>query len=317
MSVAMGLIFPGQGSQTVGMLADLAASHPEIESTFAEASDALGEDLWAMAQDGPAERLNQTENTQPVLLAASVALWRAWTKAGGIRPQVTAGHSLGEYSALVAADALQLADAVKLVRLRGQLMQEAVPAGTGAMAAILGLDDATVEACCESAAQGDVVAPANYNAPGQVVIAGSAAAVERANAACKAAGAKRAMALAVSVPSHCQLMAPIAQRFASALQAVPMRAPVFPIIQNVNGQATTAPETIRENLVAQLSAPVRWTACVEAMAATGVQELLECGPGKVLATMVKRIDRALAVSSIGDLAGFEAAQQKFAGADSA
>lgn len=313
MTVALGAVFPGQGSQAVGMLGDLAEAHPVIGETFAEASEALGEDLWVLAQEGPAEVLDRTANTQPVLLTASVAVWRAWLAAGGARPALMAGHSLGEYSALVAAQAVSLADAVRLVRLRGQLMQEAVPAGEGAMAAILGLDDEAVMACCEAAAQGEVVAPANYNAPGQVVIAGSAAAVERAGAACKEAGARRAMPLAVSVPSHCELMTPISGRFAEALQAVSMQEPFCPIVQNVHAMAVTDPVQIRENLVAQLSAPVRWTACVQAMAAAQVSDLLECGPGKVLATMVKRIDKVLTVSPIGDSKGFDAARERLAG----
>lgn len=315
MSTPLGLMFPGQGSQSVGMLAELAASHPAVAETFAEASDALGEDLWEMAQQGPAERLDQTENTQPVLLAASVAIWRAWRAAGGRLPTVAAGHSLGEYSALVAAEALSLADAVRLVRVRGRLMQRAVPAGEGSMAAILGLDDAAVVACCEDAAADGIVAAANFNAPGQVVIAGDVAAIERAIKACRDAGAKRAMPLSVSVPSHCALMTPIVEEFAAELDQVAVQPPVFAVVQNVDAEMTREPEAIRRKLVAQLSAPVRWTDCVQTMAATGVQQLLECGPGKVLATMVKRIDRTLVVTQLSDPDLFAAAVERFSGGD--
>ncbi len=314
MSVAWGAVFPGQGSQAVGMLTDLAAHHPIIETTFGEASSALGEDLWELASNGPAEMLDRTEHTQPVLLTASVAVWRAWQQAAGLQPALVAGHSLGEYSALVAAGALELADAVRLVRLRGQLMQQAVPAGQGAMAAILGLDDETVAACCAESAQGEVVSAANFNAPGQVVIAGSAAAVERAGAACKQAGAKRAMPLAVSVPSHCALMTPVAEQLAEALAELPMAVPSCPVIQNVDASPETDPVRIRANLVAQLSAPVRWTDCVRTMAGAGLTELVECGPGKVLATMVKRIDKSLTVSPIGDADGFQNAVERLTGA---
>ena len=310
MGKATGMMFPGQGSQAVGMLADLAAGHAAIGSTFAEASAALGEDLWALVQNGPAEDLDRTENTQPALLTASVALWRAWQAAGGPSPAIAAGHSLGEYSALVAAEAMSLADAVVLVRERGKLMQAAVPAGEGGMAAILGLEAEQVEQCCAEAAGDGVVAPANYNAPGQVVIAGDAAAVERAIAACKAAGAKRAMALAVSVPSHCRLMTPAAEKFAARLEALAIAEPRFPIIQNLDAQASSDAGGIRRRLLAQLHSPVRWTESVAAMGGQGIGLLLECGPGKVLAGLVKRIDREIETAALGDAASFAAALDK-------
>jgi len=314
MSTAIGLMFPGQGSQAVGMLGELAEVHPAIRETFAEASAALGEDLWALVQAGPADVLDRTENTQPALLTASVAVWRAWQQAGGAPPRVAAGHSLGEYSALVAAGALDLTAAVLLVRERGRLMQAAVPQGEGAMAAILGLDAEAVERCCAEAAGGGVVEPANYNAPGQIVIAGDTAAVDRAVAACKAAGAKRAMPLSVSVPSHCGLMRPAADAFAAVLEAVALSAPAFPVIQNVDARANQDPAVIRRQLLAQLQSPVRWTDCVLAMGSLGVDTLLECGPGKVLDGLLKRIDRDLSAHTLGDVAGFEAAQADLAGA---
>lgn len=307
MHTSMGMMFPGQGSQAVGMLADLAAEHGIIETTFSEASAALDLDLWRLVQDGPAEELDRTENTQPALLAASVALWRAWQAAGGAMPAVAAGHSLGEYSALVAAEALSLSDGVRLVRERGRLMQQAVPAGQGAMAAVLGLDTAAVEQCCRQAAADGVVSPANYNAPGQVVIAGDAAAVERAIAVCKEAGAKRAMALAVSVPSHCSLMKPAAEAFAALLQATPVQAPRFPVIQNLDAQASADADGIRQRLLAQMHAPVRWSESVAAMAAQGTGLLIECGPGKVLAGLAKRIDRGIDTAGLGDAGSFAAA----------
>ena len=301
------MMFPGQGSQALGMLADLAAVRPVVTETFAEASEALGEDLWRLAQDGPEATLNRTEHTQPVLLAASVAVYRAWLDAGGAVPAVAAGHSLGEYSALVAAGALELADATRLVRLRGRAMQNAVPEGSGAMAAILGLDDDAVERCCAEAADGGIVSAANFNAPGQVVIAGDADAVARASDACKAAGAKKAMALAVSVPSHCALMHDAVAPLREALEGITLTTPVFPVIQNVDASASESVGAIRDRLAEQLYAPVRWTACVGAMKAAGAERLLECGPGRVLSGMLKRIDRELAAAPIGSVEGFDAA----------
>ncbi|SUB17371.1 Malonyl CoA-acyl carrier protein transacylase [Pantoea agglomerans] len=274
-------VFPGQGSQTVGMLTELAATYPLVEETFREASDALGYDLWQLVSQGPAEELNKTWQTQPALLAASVAIYRVWQQQGGEQPALMAGHSLGEYSALVCAGVLNFADAVKLVELRGKLMQEAVPEGTGAMQAIIGLDDAAIRKACEESAQGQVVSPVNFNSPGQVVIAGNKEAVERAGAACKAAGAKRALPLPVSVPSHCALMKPAADKLAVALESITFNAPAVPVINNVDVKAETDAAAIRHALVCQLYSPVRWTESVEAMAAQGVTQLLEMGPGKV------------------------------------
>ncbi|GAA5189344.1 ACP S-malonyltransferase [Ferrimonas gelatinilytica] len=300
-------VFPGQGSQSVGMLAELAAELPVVEQTFAEASDALGFDLWQLVQEGPAETLNQTHNTQPALLAASVAIWRAYQTQGGEAPAVLAGHSLGEYSALVCAGVIPFADAIKLVALRGQLMQEAVPAGVGAMAAIIGLDDAAIAEACQAAAEGEVVAPVNYNSPGQVVIAGHKAAVDRAGAACKAAGAKRALPLPVSVPSHCELMKPAADKLALALADIPFAAPRIPVINNVDVVQATDAEAIKDALVRQLYCPVRWTETVEAMAADGVEVLLECGPGKVLTGLAKRINKSLVASALHSVADLQSA----------
>lgn len=307
MSQTLAFVFPGQGSQQLGMLSELAAAHPVIEQTFAEASEALGFDLWKMTQEGPEEALNSTENTQPALLTAGVALWRLWLEQGGAVPSVMAGHSLGEYTALVCADAMSLADGVRLVKLRGEYMQQAVPAGTGAMAAILGLDDDAIATACEAAAQGGVVSPVNYNCPGQVVIAGEKAAVERGIEACKAAGAKRAVPLPVSVPSHCALMKPAAEQLAQALAGVELQLPRIPVVQNVAASVAADLDSLRSNLVAQLYSPVLWTASVQKMAAEGIETLVECGPGKVLTGLNKKIDRALNGISISDAAGLEKA----------
>jgi [acyl-carrier-protein] S-malonyltransferase len=303
MSQSLALVFPGQGSQQLGMLGDLAAEHSIIEQTFNEASDALGFDLWKMVQEGPEADLNSTENTQPALLAASVALWRLWQQQGGATPATVAGHSLGEYSALVCAGAIDFADGVKLVQLRGQLMQAAVPAGTGAMAAILGLADAEVVAACEAAAQGDVVSAVNFNCPGQVVIAGQKEAVARGVEACKEAGAKRAVELPVSVPSHCALMRPAAEKLGEALNAIDVRMPVISLVHNVNAATAQDATELRDLLVRQLYSPVRWTESVQAMQAMGVDTLIECGPGKVLSGLNKKVDRAFNVANIGDVAG--------------
>jgi [acyl-carrier-protein] S-malonyltransferase len=303
MSQSLALVFPGQGSQQLGMLGDLAAEHSIIEQTFNEASDALGFDLWKMVQEGPEADLNSTENTQPALLAASVALWRLWQQQGGATPATVAGHSLGEYSALVCAGAIDFADGVKLVQLRGQLMQAAVPAGTGAMAAILGLADAEVVAACEAAAQGDVVSAVNFNCPGQVVIAGQKEAVARGVEACKEAGAKRAVELPVSVPSHCALMRPAAEKLGEALNAIDVRMPVISLVHNVNAATAQDATELRDLLVRQLYSPVRWTESVQAMQAVGVDTLIECGPGKVLSGLNKKVDRAFNVANIGDVAG--------------
>lgn len=303
-------VFPGQGSQTVGMLTELAASYPLVEETFREASDALGYDLWQLVSQGPAEELNKTWQTQPALLAASVAIYRIWQQQGGEQPRLMAGHSLGEYSALVCAGVINFADAVKLVELRGKLMQEAVPEGTGAMQAIIGLDDAAIRKACEESAQGQVVSPVNFNSPGQVVIAGNKDAVERAGAACKAAGAKRALPLPVSVPSHCALMKPAADKLAVALESIIFNAPAVPVINNVDVKAETDAAAIRHALVRQLYSPVRWTESVEAMAAQGVTQLLEMGPGKVLTGLTKRIVDSLTAAAVNDTASLSAALGK-------
>ncbi|WP_191923138.1 ACP S-malonyltransferase [Pantoea agglomerans] len=303
-------VFPGQGSQTVGMLTELAATYPLVEETFREASDALGYDLWQLVSQGPAEELNKTWQTQPALLAASVVIYRVWQQQGGEQPALMAGHSLGEYSALVCAGVLNFADAVKLVELRGKLMQEAVPEGTGAMQAIIGLDDAAIRKACEESAQGQVVSPVNFNSPGQVVIAGNKEAVERAGAACKAAGAKRALPLPVSVPSHCALMKPAADKLAVALESITFNAPAVPVINNVDVKAETDAAAIRHALVRQLYSPVRWTESVEAMAAQGVTQLLEMGPGKVLTGLTKRIVDSLTAAAVNDTASLTAALGK-------
>ena len=288
MSASLAFVFPGQGSQSLGMLAEQGAQHKLILDTFSEASDALGYDLWALTQQGPEEQLNQTDKTQPAILTASVALWRLWLSESALRPAYVAGHSLGEYSALVAAGSLTLSDAVKLVERRGQLMQQAVPAGQGGMAAILGLDDADVLAACAEAAQGDVVSAVNFNSPGQVVIAGSAAAVERAIEACKARGAKRALPLPVSVPSHCELMRPAAERFAESIEAIAWQAPQIKLVQNVSASAVADLDTLKRDLLEQLYKPVRWVESIQFLAAHGATRLVECGPGKVLAGLNKR-----------------------------
>lgn len=282
------------------MLSDAAEAWPIINKTFAEASNVLGYDLWHLCQKGPAEELNQTMVTQPALLTASVALWRQWFVAGGRAPSFVAGHSLGEYSALVAAESLDFVEAVKLVRLRGELMQQAVPAGEGKMAAILGLDDADVVAACESAAQGDVVSAVNFNAPGQVVIAGSAAAVDRAIEVCKEQGARKAMPLPVSVPSHCALMKGAAEELAEALNDVRFNDAVIPVVQNVHASAETDADKLKANLLKQLYSPVLWTDSVRKLVSEGVEMAVECGTGKVLAGLIKRIDRSLPVYGIED-----------------
>lgn len=293
-------IFPGQGSQSVGMLSKAAESWPIVEETFAEASDLLGYDLWQLCQQGPAEDLNQTTVTQPALLAASVALWRQWFVAGGAAPDFVAGHSLGEYSALVAAESLDFFDAIRLVRLRGELMQTAVPAGTGKMAAVLGLNDADVTSACEEAANGDVVAAVNFNAPGQVVIAGSTEAVDRAIDTCKSKGARKVMPLPVSVPSHCALMKGAADELAGALDDVDFNDAVIPVVQNVTARPETQSDILKGNLVKQLYSPVLWTDSVREMTRQEVGLAVECGAGKVLAGLTKRIDRDLAVYGLED-----------------
>ncbi|MBH2628840.1 ACP S-malonyltransferase [Serratia marcescens] len=303
-------VFPGQGSQTVGMLAELAAQFPIVEETFGEASSALGYDLWQLVQQGPAEELNKTWQTQPALLAASVAIFRVWQQQGGKASALMAGHSLGEYSALVCAGVLDFKAAIRLVELRGKLMQEAVPEGTGAMYAIIGLDNDAIAKACEESAQGQVVSPVNFNSPGQVVIAGNKEAVERAGAACKAAGAKRALPLPVSVPSHCALMKPAADKLAVALQDITFNAPQVPVVNNVDVRTENDPEAIRSALVRQLYSPVRWTESVEFIAAQGVTSLLEVGPGKVLTGLTKRIVDTLTAAAVNDTASLSAALEQ-------
>lgn len=303
----LAFVFPGQGSQAVGMLADVAAAWPVVGETFAEASAALGYDLWTLVQNGPESELNQTEKTQPALLTAGIALWRVWQQAGGRTPDYLAGHSLGEYTALVAAGSLSLADGVRLVALRGRLMQQAVPAGEGAMAAILGLDDAAVEKACAEASAAGVVAAVNFNAPGQVVVAGSTTAVQQAIELLKAAGAKRALPLPVSVPSHCALMKPAAEQLQVALNELNLQAPAIPVVQNVLGQVEPDLDAIRTALVRQLYSPVQWVKCVEQLAALGVSRAYECGPGKVLCGLNKRIVKEMETTSLENADSLRAA----------
>ncbi|WP_157515235.1 ACP S-malonyltransferase [Luteimonas abyssi] len=303
----LAFVFPGQGSQSLGMLGALAERHPSIRNDFAEASEGADVDLWSLAQSGPEARLNTTEFTQPALLAASVALWRLWRAEGGAQPASLAGHSLGEYSALVAADALSLADAARLVRLRGQLMQAAVPAGTGAMAAVLGAEDALVEQVCTDVSDGLVVVPANYNSPGQIVIGGHAEAVDRALGALSEQGVRKAVKLAVSVPSHTPLMRDAAGRLGEAMADLDWRTPSLPVVQNVDGAVHDGVEAIRDALVKQLYQPVRWTDCMRALGARGAVRFAECGPGKVLAGLAKRIDKGFEARALGTPDDFDAA----------
>lgn len=299
-------IFPGQGSQAVGMLAELAEHNDIVAQTFAEASEVLGYDLWQLVQQGPAESLNQTDKTQPALLAASVAIFRVYQASGKAMPKLMAGHSLGEYSALVCAGVIDFKDAIKLVELRGQLMQQAVPAGTGAMFAIIGLDNDAIAKACEDSAEGQVVSPVNFNSPGQVVIAGEKAAVERAAAACKAAGAKMAVALPVSVPSHCALMKGAAEQLAVALQQMTFNTPKVDVINNVDVRIEHDQAAIKDALVRQLFCPVRWTETIELMAEQGVTQLYEMGPGKVLTGLTKRINKSLVSKVANDSASLAA-----------
>ena len=310
--MSLAYVFPGQGSQAVGMLADLADAHPVARESFAEASAALGYDLWQVSQEGPAEKLNQTQITQPALLAAGVAVFRVWRQLDGQQATVMAGHSLGEYTALVCAGVIDFGDAVKLVEYRGQAMQEAVPEGAGAMAAILGLDDEQVVQACGQAAGDEIVSAVNFNAPGQVVIAGQAAAVERAIDEVKKMGARKTIPLPVSVPSHCALMKGAADRLAQRLEEVEVKITTMPVVQNVDAKVCGSAAEIRSALVRQLYLPVRWVECVQYMASNGVDSLLECGPGKVLAGLNKRIDRGMGMYSVYDSASLQAALQKTA-----
>lgn len=307
MSATLAFVFPGQGSQRVGMLADLAKAYPVIIETFAEASEALGYDMWDLVQNGEQEQLNLTERTQPILLTASVALWRLWLQRTGARPALLAGHSLGEFSALVCAGTLEFAAAVRLVQARGQFMQTAVPVGEGAMAAVLGLDDEVIENICAQAAEQQVVEAVNYNSPGQVVIAGHTAAVERAVELCKQAGAKRALPLPVSAPFHTSLMRPAGERLAEAMAELSFAAPQIPVVHNVHCRTESDPDAIRQLLERQIHSPVRWAGCIEYMVAAGVTETVECGPGKVLSGLNKRIHKPLECLALEDGAGFDKA----------
>ncbi len=304
----LAFVFPGQGAQSVGMLAELAAAYPVVRETFDEASVGADADLWALSQNGPEDELNRTEHTQPALLAASVAVWRVWQQLGGVQPAQLSGHSLGEYSALVCAGALSLHDGAALVAARGKLMQTAVPEGVGAMAAIIGGDDAHIAQVCVDVAQGQVVAPANYNSPGQLVISGHAEAVDRVLAVLSGEGVKRAIKLAVSVPSHCALMREAANRLGERMATMHWQVPAIPVIQNADARSFATVGEICRALQRQLYQPVRWTECVHALAAGGATQLFECGPGKVLSGLIRRIDKSLATHPLGTPADITAAQ---------
>lgn len=294
----LAFVFPGQGSQKIGMLAELAAEYPVVQQTFVEASDVLGYDLWSLVQSGTQEEINLTERTQPLLLTASTAIYRIWQEKSGAQPAFMAGHSLGEWSALVCAGVVAFKDAVKLVQQRGKFMQEAVPAGQGAMAAVIGLDDALILDACKKAEQGEVVAAVNFNSPGQVVIAGAAAAVERASALCKEAGAKRVLPLPVSAPFHTELMRPAAERLAEQITATQFSVPQIPVVHNVTAETEMNPEKIKALMIEQIFSPVRWVECVNSLAEKGVSLTLECGPGKVLSGLNKRISAQLNAVSV-------------------
>jgi len=306
-----GFVFPGQGSQKLGMLSDLAENHPSIKATFDLASEVLQRDAWEIAQIDAENLLDRTDITQPLLLAASVAIWRAWQEAGGKAPSILAGHSLGEYSALVCAEVITLKDALRLVNRRGLYMQNAVPPGTGKMAAIVGLDDETIFAACKEAAQAEIVSPANFNSQGQTVIAGHSAAVERAMVACKEAGAKRTLPLNVSVPSHCELMRPAAEELALDLEAITFSTPKIAVVQNSTAEIVSDPQQIKTNLISQLYLPVQWVDSVRVMASNGVQKVVECGPGKVLCGLIKRIDRDLVCMGSEEPLDFDTAITQF------
>lgn len=300
------LVFPGQGSQSLGMMAAY-GDHAVVRDTFTEASNVLGRDLWQLVQEGPAEALNRTVNTQPLMLTAGIAVYRLWRQLGGPLPAMVAGHSLGEYAALVAAEVLPLNDAVPLVELRAKAMQDAVPQGQGAMAAILGLDVPSIEAACAEAAQGEVVQAVNFNSPEQTVIAGHAAAVQRAADLCKAKGAKRVLLLPVSAPFHCSLMQPAALRLKEKLATLALGAPTIPVVNNVDVAVETEPGRIRDALVRQAAAPVRWVATMRYMQGQGVTHVIECGPGKVLSGVAKRCAEGLTGVSMTDGASIDAA----------
>ena len=297
-------VFPGQGSQKIGMLANVAAKYPLIEETFAKASEALGYDMWQLVQEGEQADINFTEKTQPILLTASVALWRLWLQQGGAKPSLMAGHSLGEFTALVCAGSLDFADAVRLVRARGQFMQTAVPVGVGAMAAIIGLDDEVINSICVEASQGECVQAVNYNSPGQVVIAGKVSAVDRAIEKLKEAGAKRALPLPVSAPFHTDLMRPAGEKLQQELASITILQPEIPVVHNVHAKTESDVERIRDLLVQQIYSPVKWVSCVEAMVSKGIDTTVECGPGKVLSGLNKRIDKSLSCMAIEEEQAF-------------
>ncbi len=308
---AIAIVFPGQGSQAVGMLGDLSTNFKQIKQTFDEASEALGRDLWALAQDGPIEELNLTQNTQPLVLTASIAMWRVWQTELGISPAFVAGHSLGEYSALVAASSVGFTDAVKLVEQRATFMQQAVPQGVGSMAAILGLDVAALIDICQQAAGDEVVSAVNFNAPGQVVIAGNTTAVNRAIDLAKEQGAKRALPLAVSVPSHCALMLPAAEKLTTAMSTIDFASPEIAVIHNTDVAQHADSSAIKQALAKQLHTPVRWTETVESLASNGVTKIVECGPAKVLTGLNKRINKTLELHSLGDERSFNKTLEAF------
>ena len=314
MSVAF--VFPGQGSQSVGMLSDMALAYPQIEQTFGEASAVLGYDLWGLTQDGPEEKLNQTEQTQPAMLAAGVAVWRVWLACGGVKPALLAGHSLGEYSALVCSGTLDFSTAVRLVAARGRFMQEAVPVGEGAIAAVLGLEDRLVLDACEEAMKvrpGEIVSAVNFNGPGQVVVAGNTGAVAHALEAVKEKGARRAIKLPMSVPVHCELMRPATERLSSMLAEAPMSEPEIPVVNNADLAMETDPEAIRDALARQLFSPVRWTDTIHKLSQEGATVIVECGPGRVLSGLMKRIDRNLKALSLHDPDSLKAALAELGG----
>lgn len=310
----LAFVFPGQGSQKVGMLAEIAGVYSIVQETFAEASTALGYDMWQLIQQGPQEELNLTEKTQPLLLTASVALWRVWQQQGGAQPALLAGHSLGEFSALVCAGTIDFTDAVRLVRARGQFMQTAVPVGEGAMAAVLGLEDDQIVQICRTASEaGGVVEAVNFNAPGQVVIAGTVAGVNSAIELCKAAGSKRALPLPVSAPFHTSLMRPAGDKLRAAMQDLTFKAPLIPVVHNVHAQPETDPQKIKDILFEQIFSPVNWVGCVQYLAAQGVTATIECGPGKVLGGLIKRIDKELSCAGVETSAELDAALAAVAG----
>lgn len=312
MNKQLAFVFPGQGSQSVGMLADLNGAFPVVKKTFDEASEVFGRDMWALAQQGPEQELAQTEITQPIMLIAGVAAWRAWCEACDIRPALMAGHSLGEYTAYVCAESISLADGVALVKRRGELMRDACPGGKGKMAAILGMEDDELKAVCAEAAQGEVVQAVNFNAPGQVVIAGHSTAVDRAIELAKQKGARKAMPLAVSVPCHSDLMRAASEELAAKLASTQINKPVIPVVNNIDAQIELNPERIREKLIVQLYSPVLWVDSVKTMAAQGIAKVVECGPGKVLSGMNKRIVRELEVFNVLDAASLESTRTALA-----